>query len=67
MSVEGNEILISPDEGAYLPVLDIMHKVTAEASGGSLKIEEWGLPSGEMIPPTPMRARTSAHSCWKAR
>jgi quercetin dioxygenase-like cupin family protein len=51
VSVEGNEILISPDEGAYLPVLDIMHKVTAEASGGSLKIEEWGLPSGEMIPP----------------
>jgi hypothetical protein len=67
VSVEGNEILISPDEGAYLPVLDIMHKVTAGASGGSLKIEEWGLPSGEMIPPTPMRARTSARSCWKAR
>ena len=51
MSLEENEILISPEEGAYLPVLDIMHKVTAEASGGSLKIEEWGLPPGEMIPP----------------
>src|SRR5215213_5718612 len=51
VSVEGNEILISPDEGAYLPVLDIMHTVTAEASGGSIKIEEWRLPSGEMIPP----------------
>jgi quercetin dioxygenase-like cupin family protein len=51
VSLEQSEILISPDEGAYLPVLDIAHKVTAEASGGSLKIEEWGLPPGEMIPP----------------
>jgi quercetin dioxygenase-like cupin family protein len=51
VSLEENGVLIGPDEGAYLPVLDIMHKVTAEASGGSLKIEEWGLPSGEMIPP----------------
>ena len=34
-----------------LPVLDIIHKVTAEASGGSLMIEEWSLPPGEMIPP----------------
>jgi quercetin dioxygenase-like cupin family protein len=32
-------------------VLDIKHKVTAEASGGSLKIEEWALPPGEMVPP----------------
>ena len=51
MSLEENEILIRPEEGAYLPVLDIMHKVTAGASGGSVKIEEWGLPPGEMIPP----------------
>ena len=51
MSLEENVILIGPEEGAYLPVLDIAHKVTAEASGGSLKIEEWGLPPGEMIPP----------------
>src|SRR3712207_8203055 len=43
--------LIGPDEGTYLPVLDVVHKVTAGASGGSLKIEEWGLPAGEMIPP----------------
>jgi len=49
--LEENVILIGPEEGAYLPVLDIAHKVTAEASGGSLKIEEWGLPPGEMIPP----------------
>src|SRR3712207_6286191 len=46
-----DEILIGPDEGAHLPVLDIVHKVTADASGGSLKIEEWGVPAGEMIPP----------------
>ena len=44
MSLQEDEILISPDEGAYLPVLDIRHKVTAEASGGSLEIEEWALP-----------------------
>ena len=51
MFPQTNEILIRPSEGALLPVLDITHKVTAEASGGSLKIEEWGLPPGEMIPP----------------
>jgi quercetin dioxygenase-like cupin family protein len=51
VSIEKSEILIGPDEGACLPVLDIVHKVTAEVSGGSLKIEEWGLPPGEMIPP----------------
>jgi quercetin dioxygenase-like cupin family protein len=51
VSIEESEIIVGPDEGAYLPVLDIVHKVTAEASGGSLKIEEWGLPPGEMIPP----------------
>jgi quercetin dioxygenase-like cupin family protein len=48
---KANEILIRPEEGAHLPVLDITHKVTAEASGGSVMIEEWGLPPGEMIPP----------------
>lgn len=53
MSLEENEILIRSEEGAYLPVLDIMHKVTAGASGGSVKIEEWGLPPGEMIPSHP--------------
>ena len=40
MPLEEDEILIRPEEGPYLPVLDIGHKVTAEASGGSLKIEE---------------------------
>jgi quercetin dioxygenase-like cupin family protein len=43
--------LVSPGEGARLPVLDIVHKVTAEDSGGSLTVEEWGLPPGVMIPP----------------
>ena len=50
MSTESN-ILIGPNEGFHLPALDITHKVLAAASGGSLKIEEWYLPPGEMIPP----------------
>jgi quercetin dioxygenase-like cupin family protein len=45
------KIFIGPDEGVYLPVLDIVHKVTAQSSGGSLTVEEWGLPPGQMIPP----------------
>ena len=49
MSLEENEILISPDKGAYLPVLDIMHEVTGEASGGSLMIEEWCRPDSASI------------------
>ena len=44
MSTEKNKILIGPNDGDYLPLLDIVHKVTAEKSGGSLTIEEWGLP-----------------------
>jgi quercetin dioxygenase-like cupin family protein len=48
---EHQKILISPDQGAHLPVLDIVHKVTAESSGGTLSILEWGLPPGQMIPP----------------
>jgi quercetin dioxygenase-like cupin family protein len=42
---------VGPGEGARLPVLDITHKVTAEDLGGSLTVEEWGLPPGMMIPP----------------
>ena len=49
MSLEENEILISPDKGAYLPVLDIKHEVTGEASGGSLMIEEWCRPDSSSI------------------
>jgi hypothetical protein len=66
VSIEKSEIFVGPDEGAYLPVLDIVHKISAGASGGSLKIEEWSLPSGEMIPRTPTPARTNARSCWRA-
>ena len=53
VAAKGNKkkIFIGPDEGTYLPVLDIVHKVTAEDFGGSLTIEEWGLPPGQMIPP----------------
>src|ERR671912_174738 len=51
MYPEVNETLIAPGKGAYLPVLDITHKVAAGASDGSLLIEEWGLPPGAMIPP----------------
>ena len=34
------EILFAPDEGAHLPVLDMVHKITADRSGGSLTVEE---------------------------
>ena len=48
---KNKKFLIGPDEGAYLPVLDITHKVTAESFGGAFTIIEVGLPPGEMIPP----------------
>ena len=51
VSSESTEVLIAPNEGTYLPVLDITHKVTARVSGGSVVIDEWGLPPGAMIPP----------------
>ena len=53
MATQGNDriVLVGPGEGARLPVLDIVHKVTAEDSGGSLTVEEWGLSPGVMIPP----------------
>jgi hypothetical protein len=34
VSLVENEVLLGPDEGAYLPALEIHHKVTAEATGG---------------------------------
>jgi quercetin dioxygenase-like cupin family protein len=49
--VEKNNIFIGPDDGTRLPVLDMVHKVTAESFGGALTISEWGLPPGAMIPP----------------
>ena len=48
---ENLKYLIGPGVGDYLPVLDVVHKVRAGATGGSLVIDEWGLASGEMIPP----------------
>ena len=50
MASKEGKTFVSPEEGAHLPVLDIVHKISAESSGGSLTVEEWGLPSG-MIPP----------------
>ena len=46
-----NKIFIGPDEGAYLPVLEVTHKVTVEKFGGALSIIEARLPPGQMIPP----------------
>ena len=48
---ENKKILIAPDEGAYLPILDITHKVTAESFGSALTIIEASIPPGDMIPP----------------
>ena len=51
MYVEKKKIFIGPDGGVSLPILDMVHKVTAERFGGALTIIEWGLPPGAMIPP----------------
>jgi quercetin dioxygenase-like cupin family protein len=51
VSPKGKQVMFSPQDGAYLPALDITHKITANVSGGSLLIDEWGLPPGGMIPP----------------
>lgn len=51
MDIEKNQIFIVPDDGVSLPVLDMVHKVTAESFGGALTIIEWSLPPGAMIPP----------------
>ena len=48
---ENKKVLICPDEGTYLPVLDITHKVTAESFGGAFTIIEAHLTPGRMIPP----------------
>ena len=57
---EDKKILVGPDEGAYLPVLDIVHKVPSESFGGALTIVEWGLPPGVMIPP---HTHSREHEC----
>ena len=50
-TVRERRVLVGPGEGARLPVLDIIHKVTVRDSGGSLVIDEWVLPPEETIPP----------------
>ena len=50
MHVE-KKIMVGPNQGTRLSNLDVVHKVTAASSGGSLAIDEWGLPPGQMIPP----------------
>jgi hypothetical protein len=37
---KNKKVFVGPGEGAHLPVLEIVHKVTAQDSGGSLTIEE---------------------------
>lgn len=51
MPIQRTDIFIAPGQGEYLPILNISHKVTARTSGGSLVIDTWGLPEGQMIPP----------------
>jgi quercetin dioxygenase-like cupin family protein len=48
---DNKKIYIGPDDGSYLPVLRITHKVTAESFGGALTIIEASIPPGDMIPP----------------
>jgi quercetin dioxygenase-like cupin family protein len=57
---ENQKIFIGQEEGVYLPVLDIVHKLPAEAFGGALSIVEWGLPPGQMIPP---HTHSREHEC----
>ena len=61
---ENHKIFIGPDEGMYLPVLDIVHKVSSESIGGALSIVEWGLPPGQMIPP---HTHSREHECTFVR
>ena len=35
------KIFIGPREGAYLPDLDITHKITAESLGGASRSSRW--------------------------
>ncbi len=51
MTVKERRVLVGPGEGSRLPILDIVHKVTAGDSGGSLVIDEWVLHPGQTIPP----------------
>jgi quercetin dioxygenase-like cupin family protein len=61
---ENQKIFIAPDEGMYLPVLDIVHKVPPESFGGTLSIVEWGLLPDQMIPP---HTHSREHECTFVR
>jgi quercetin dioxygenase-like cupin family protein len=54
------KILVGPDEGAYLPNLDVSHKVPSECFEGAVTILEWGLPPSVMIPP---HTHSREHEC----
>jgi quercetin dioxygenase-like cupin family protein len=54
------KILVGPDEGAYLPNLDVAHKVPSGSLEGAATIVEWGLPPGVMIPP---HTHSREHEC----
>ena len=51
MTVSERRVIVCPGAGSRLPALDIVHKVTAGDSGGTLVIDEWGLSPGQTIPP----------------
>jgi quercetin dioxygenase-like cupin family protein len=51
MAAKEKKIHIAPEEGVYLPTLQVMHKVTAENFSPALAIVEASIPPGEMIPP----------------
>jgi quercetin dioxygenase-like cupin family protein len=51
VTAKEEKYLIAPEEGAYLPTLDLTHKVTTEHFGGAFTIVEVRFRPGEMIPP----------------
>ena len=57
---EHRKIFFGPEEGMYLPVLDIVLKVPSESFSGALTIVEWGLRPGQMIPP---HTHAREHEC----
>jgi hypothetical protein len=46
VAAKQRKVSVSPDQGVHFLVLDRVHKITTDRSGGSLTIEEWGLPRG---------------------
>ena len=48
---EHTSVFIGPGKGAALPILEIVHKVTAASVNGAFSTIEATLPPGAMIPP----------------